>query len=84
MNVIILFDITGEDGGKWYVTINEGNLSIEEGGFRDPDLTLTVSASDYLDISTGKLNSQLAFMTGRLTATGDLGLAMKMPRIFKE
>jgi putative sterol carrier protein len=46
-------------------------------------LTITVSAQDYIDISDGKLNEQLAFMTGKLTAKGDMSLAMKMPRMFK-
>jgi len=46
-------------------------------------LTLSASAQDYIDISTGKLNGQLAFMTGRLTAKGDLALAMKMQSVFK-
>jgi putative sterol carrier protein len=48
-----------------------------------PDLTITASAKDYIDISTGALKEMLAFMTGRITARGDLALAMKLPKIFK-
>lgn len=84
LNVLILFDITGDGGGQWQVAINDGELSINEGGHESPTLTLTVTAQDYLDISNGELNAQLAFMTGRLRAAGDLRLAMKMPLLFKE
>jgi putative sterol carrier protein len=82
MSAIIQFDITGNEGGQWYAAIANGELAVVEGRHPAPELTLTATAQDYIDISTGKLNGQLAFMTGRLTATGNLGLAIKMNNIF--
>jgi putative sterol carrier protein len=35
-------------------------------------------------MSTGKLNPQLAFMTGKIKLKGDMALAMKMAQIFKQ
>ena len=83
MNAVIQFDITGDGGGRWYAAIENGALQVVEGQHAAPQLTLSAKTQDYIDISTGKLNGQLAFMTGRLTAKGDLGLAMKMATIFK-
>lgn len=83
MNAVIQFDIAGEGGGQWHADIVNGALTVVEGLHEKPGVTLSASAQDYLDISTGKLNGQLAFMTGRLKAKGDLGLAMKMQSIFK-
>jgi putative sterol carrier protein len=82
MNAVIQFDITGSGGGRWYAAIANGELSVAEGLHESPQLTLTATAQDYIDISTGKLNGQLAFMTGKVTATGNLGLAVKMNNIF--
>jgi putative sterol carrier protein len=82
MNAVIQFDITGDGGGQWYADIANGELTVVEGRHQSPQLTLTATAQDYIDISTGKLNGQLAFMTGKLTATGNLGLAIKMNNIF--
>jgi len=82
LDVAIQFDITGERGGKWYAAIKDGELDVVEGAHESPDLTITVEAQDYIDISTGTLNEQLAFMTGRITARGDTVLAMKLPGIF--
>jgi putative sterol carrier protein len=84
LNAVILFDITGDGGGKYRVAIDDGELSITETDVKDPTLTLTVSALDYIDIADGNLDPQLAFMTGRFTAAGDMRLAMNMPKIFKQ
>ena len=83
LSAVIRFDITGDGGGTWCAAIEKGELRIVEGSHEAPDLTITVSAKDYLDISTGALNEQLAFMTGRITPKGDLLLAMKLPKIFQ-
>ena len=39
--------------------------------------------SDYLDMINGKLNGQMAFMTGKLKIAGDMGLALKLQNLFK-
>jgi putative sterol carrier protein len=83
LNAVIQFDITGEGGGTWRALLEDGALRMAEGGVPEPHLTITATAPDYLAISTGALNEQLAFMTGRIRARGDLRLAMKLPRIFK-
>jgi putative sterol carrier protein len=83
LDVVIQFDITGDGGGKWYAAIEHGAIRVVEGASEAPNLTISATAADYIDISSGALNEQLAFMTGRIRAKGDLGLAMKLPRIFK-
>jgi putative sterol carrier protein len=82
LSAVIQFDITGEGGGRWYASIEDGRLEVVEGTHEDSQLTLTANAEDYIDISTGKLDGQLAFMTGRLRAKGDLKLAVKMQSLF--
>ncbi|MFH2006292.1 MAG: SCP2 sterol-binding domain-containing protein [bacterium] len=84
LSAVILFDVTGDGGGRFCVVLEDGALRITESDHEAPTLTLTVSAQDYIDITEGKLNPQLAFMTGRFKAAGDLRLAMNMPKIFKQ
>jgi putative sterol carrier protein len=83
LSAVIQFEITGEGGGTWRVVIEDGALRIVEGGVPDPELVITATAPDYVAISTGALNEQLAFMTGRIRAKGNTRLAMKLPRLFK-
>ena len=52
------------------------------GAHASPHITLTMAASDYLDLVNGKLNPQMAFMSGKLKIAGDMGLAMKMAQLF--
>jgi putative sterol carrier protein len=37
-----------------------------------------MAESDYLDLVSGKLNGQVAFLTGKLKVGGDMGLALKL------
>jgi len=83
MNAVIQFDIGGDGGGQWHAVIDDGKLAVIEGQHPSPQLTLSASAQDYIDISTRKLNDQLAFMTGRIRAKGNLALAIKLQSLFK-
>lgn len=83
MNSVIQFNLTGEDGGTWYAEIADGSCTVCEGTHPAPNMTMTMSAADYVDMITGKLNGQMAFMSGKLKINGDMGLAMKMQSLFK-
>lgn len=47
-------------------------------GAPSPEVTLMMSAADYGQILSGDLNSQMAFMTGKLKFKGDMNLLMKL------
>jgi putative sterol carrier protein len=83
LNAVYQFDITGDGGGRWYAAIENGELTVAEGEHASPNITLTIATQDYINMSTGKLNPQLAFMTGKIKLKGDMALAMKMAQIFK-
>jgi putative sterol carrier protein len=76
VNSTIQFNLSGDNGGQWYVTITEGTAP-------SANMTMTMAANDYVDMTTGKLNGQMAFMSGKLKISGDMGLAMKMQTLFK-
>lgn len=72
------FDITG--AGIWVVKVDNGKLKISEGD-GDAQCTVTVAAEDFDQITDGKLNPQMAFMSGKLKIAGDMGLAMKLGQV---
>jgi len=47
----------------------------------EADCTVKISKSDFVDMSTGKLDSMSAFMTGKLKIEGDMGIAMQLGTI---
>lgn len=83
MNAVYQYDITGDGGGKWYTAIADGELTVGEGEHDSPNITITISAGDYADLVEGKLNGQMAFMTGKLKVKGDMSLAMKLGSLFE-
>jgi len=83
MNSVIQFNLTGDGGGNYHVVIKDGACAVNEGTHASPNMTMTMAAQDYVDMITGKLNGQMAFMSGKLKIAGDMGLAMKMQSLFK-
>lgn len=82
MNAVYQFDLSGDGGGKWAVLINNEQCQIQEGAHPSPNVTISMSAKDHLDLLTGKLNGQMAFMTGKLRIQGDMTLALKLQGLF--
>jgi putative sterol carrier protein len=83
VDAVIQFDLSGENGGEWFITIKEGILKVDSGKAENPKLTIAADAQDMYDIFTGKLNAMAAFSGGKLKLSGDLGLSMKLMNFFK-
>ncbi len=47
-------------------------------GQEEPAVTLQMTSGDYADMMSGKLNGQMAFMTGKLKFEGSLPLLMQV------
>jgi putative sterol carrier protein len=82
VNAVIQYDVTGEGGGTWHANIADGACAVNEGAHDTPKMTITIDAQDWIDMITGALDGQQAFMTGKLKIKGDMGLAMKMGNFF--
>jgi len=83
LNAIYQFDLSGDGGGKWHVIINNDTCQVKEGPAASPSITISMTAQDYLDMLSGKLKGQMAFMTGKLRIAGDMGLALRMQSLFQ-
>ncbi|MEU5562943.1 SCP2 sterol-binding domain-containing protein [Micromonospora musae] len=84
-NAVIHWDITGRpDGGSdtYEVVIENGACTVTETPQREPKLTLTMGPVEFLKIVSGGANPVMMFMTGKLKAKGDLGLAANIANLF--
>ena len=57
--------------------IADGKASVNKGAHASPNMTMTIAASDYVDMITGKLNGQMAFMQGKLKLGGDVAVLIR-------
>ncbi|MEQ8677953.1 MAG: SCP2 sterol-binding domain-containing protein [Aggregatilineales bacterium] len=83
VNATLQFDLSGDEGGQFYLTIDDGTITKVDGVATDPNMTLKASAEDYYAVATGKLNPMQAFMSGKIKIQGDMSMAMKMQGMFK-
>lgn len=75
------FELTGEGGGTYHAAFDNGSYDIGEGALAAPGCTVIMAASDFLALTTGKLNPTAAFMSGKLKIKGDMSLAMKLQQL---
>ena len=79
-------DGAGFDGIAKFDIEDEGGIIIDADGARagagagddDADVTLSASTDVFKAILDGEMNPTTAFMTGKLSVDGDMGLAMKL------
>ena len=73
------------DGSAKFVIEGEGSIVVDSTGARasdeDTDVTLTADADTFEAMMVGDLNPTAAFMSGKLTLDGDMGMAMKLGAI---
>jgi putative sterol carrier protein len=82
VDAVFQFDIKGERGGSWHVTVKDGACQVSEGSHENPNVTLTLSDENWLAMINRELNGVQAFLTGKLKVSGDIMLAQRIYDIF--
>ena len=82
-NAAYQFDLTGDEGGQYHIVFKDGAGDAGPGEVADPNITISMAASDMVDMVSGKLDPTMAFMSGKIKIKGDMGLAMKLQTILQ-
>ncbi len=80
LNKKVKFDLKDEGIIHVDATVSPPQVTNED---LDADVTLILSAENFEKLIDGSLNSQMAFMMGKLKIEGDMGLALKLADIFE-
>jgi putative sterol carrier protein len=83
MNGIFQFDLSGEGGGVWHVSLANGDGHVAEGPAENPGVVISMAADDFVALTEGRLDGTMAFMSGKLKVKGDMGLAMKLQTLLR-
>ncbi|TMK19011.1 MAG: alpha/beta fold hydrolase [Actinobacteria bacterium] len=67
---------------RWTLRLNAGRLTVGLGGVERPDAVISSDAATLVDINTGRLTGSEAFLDGRVTVRGNLGLALRLESMF--
>ena len=79
------WSITGRPDGaddEWTVAIADGTCTVRPGHDGTATLSLVMSPVDFTKVITKSGNPVMMFMTGKIKAKGDLGLAANIANFF--
>jgi putative sterol carrier protein len=82
---VIHWNVTGGPGGStdsYETVIENGACTVTNQPARDPKLTMTMDALTLLKVVSGDGNPMMMFMTGKVKAKGDLGIAAQIAKLF--
>ncbi len=84
-NAVIHWNIGGRpDGGTdtYELVIADGTCTLSPTPEADPKLAVSIGGVEFLQLVSGTANPMMMFMTGKLKAKGDLGLAANLANLF--
>lgn len=82
LNATFQFDISGPQGGQWYVRANNGSAEVSEGTVPDPNMTAHMTDEVFVDVATGNISGQEAFFTGKIKVDGEATLGIYLGQFF--
>lgn len=72
------FNVEGEGGGIWTVSVEEGKLDVIPEAKEDAGCKIFVAVEDWNGILNKEIDPTTAFMSGKLRIEGDMSMAMKL------
>ena len=77
------WNITGEGGREFTVKIHNGTFEVLDGKVDNPDVSMELTAENYLKMVNGELKGIVAIMTRKLKVRGNFVLAQKYDKFFE-
>src|SRR5215475_4854394 len=76
------WDLSGPQGGQWWIDVEDGNYKMGKGKIDNPSVTFVAKDKDWVAVSNHQMGGTWAYLSGRLKIRGDQGLARKLGEIF--
>ena len=76
------WDLSGPNGGQWWIEVNDGTYKMGKGKIPDPNVTFIATDKDWVAICHDQLSGTWAYLSGRLKVRGDQATARKLGEVF--
>lgn len=80
----VQINLTGENGGVFYLETKNGKTSVEPYEYIDRSCGITLDPDNFLKLMNGKLDPVAAYTMGKLKVDGDVGKALEFSKIIKK
>jgi putative sterol carrier protein len=70
------------DADPWFVRIDNGSSSAEQGRLERPDVTLRCRFEDWVDITAGREDPRRALLTRKIRPKGKISALWRMQKVF--
>ncbi|EXX69245.1 hypothetical protein RirG_097810 [Rhizophagus irregularis DAOM 197198w] len=80
VNAIFEFNVKNNEGKEqiWTMDLKKGGTVQTGKGSAKPDIIINLTDDTFVELASGKLNGQKAFMAGKLKIKGNMMLATKL------
>jgi len=84
VDVVFQFNISGDAGGDWYITIKDQTCTVNAGVTDSATTTMAISDEDYVKMLTKEADPMMLFTTGKLKINGDMMKSQLLGQLFEE
>ncbi|CAI2163238.1 10072_t:CDS:2 [Funneliformis geosporum] len=84
VNAVFEINVKNQGGKEQVWTLDlkkDGKVQVGKGPAK-PDITISLSDDTFVELASGKINGQKAFMSGKLKIKGNMMLATKLDGVF--
>ncbi|MEX2323958.1 MAG: SCP2 sterol-binding domain-containing protein [Acidimicrobiia bacterium] len=87
VDLTLSFEVTDPPEDRllaYTLALDNGSVAVASGGSDSADATISSTYQTAVAISKGELNTQMAFMTGKIKITGNMGKLLQHQRIMTD
>jgi Ribonucleotide reductase, small chain/SCP-2 sterol transfer family len=70
------------DSEPWFLRIDNGSTSVEQGRVENPDLSFRCRLEDWIDITAGREDPRIAMLKGKIRPKGSVRMMLRVPKLF--
>ncbi len=77
-DIVVQFDISGENGRTAYLLRQDGDIHLVDGTHATADVTIAAAATDWLSLLNGETTPESLFLAGKIMVAGNLAFVVQL------